>query len=407
MQIAPPSRSLAIIGAGPAGLIAAEHLATAGHRVTIYERMPSPARKFLLAGRGGLNLTHAEPLETFLTRYDPAAPALAGSLRACPPAALRDWARELGEDTFVGSSGRVFPKSFKATPVLRAWLRRLAALGVTIRYRHRWTGWDASGALSFTTPDGQHAERPDATLLALGGASWPRLGADGGWTTLLAEKGVGLTPLTASNCGCRIAWSEPFRTRHQGQPLKGARWSLGTASVRAEAVITARGLEGGAIYALSAPLRAALASGPATLTVDLKPDVSEAAIAARLAEGRSGESLSNLLRKKAGLGPVAISLLREAHGPHLPHAPPVLARMIKALPLTVSGLEGLERAISTAGGVAFASLDERFMLKALPGVFAAGEMLDWDAPTGGYLLTACFATGKAAAEGIKTYLNEA
>ena len=401
----PRRASVAIVGAGPAGLIAAEHLARAGHAVAVYDRMASPARKFLLAGRGGLNLTHSEPLERFLGRYSTGRPLVTPPLLAYPPEAVRAWAHDLGEDTFVGTSGRVFPKSFKATPLLRAWLRRLADLGVMLKTRHSWTGWSAEGALTFQTPDRQHTDNPDATLLALGGASWPRLGANGDWVAPLQARGIAITPLAASNCGAHIAWSEPFRSRHQGQPLKGCAFTLGGTVVRAEAVITARGLEGGAIYALSAALRTALAEGPATLRVDLKPDLAEATLAARLATARKGETLSNLLRKKAGLGPVALSLLREAGADPLPRTPPELARRIKSLPLDITGMDGLERAISTAGGIAFEAVDEGFMLKALPGVFVAGEMLDWDAPTGGYLLSACFATGAAAARGITDWLS--
>jgi uncharacterized flavoprotein (TIGR03862 family) len=395
-----PPPSIAIIGAGPAGLIAAEHLARAGCAVTVYERSPSPLRKFLLAGRGGLNLTHSEPLERFLPRYGDTPAPVADAIRAFPPEELRQWAVELGEETFVGSSGRVFPKSFKATPLARAWLRRLEGLGVALRARHLWTGWDTCGALTFETPEGTISIRPDATLLALGGASWPRLGSDGSWQPLLAARGITITPLEASNAGVLIQWSEPFRQRNAGAPLKACGFTVGGVTVRAEAVITSTGLEGGAVYALSPALRAALATGPATLTLDLKPDVPEAALAARIAAARPGESLSNLLRKAAGLPPVALGLLREATGGAIPREPSLLAAHLKALPLTVIAQAGLARAISTAGGVAFSEVDATLQLKAAPGVWVAGEMLDWDAPTGGYLLQASFATGRMAAAGM-------
>ena len=402
-----PETAIAIIGAGPAGLAAAERLAATGHVVTIFDRMPSPARKFLLAGRGGLNLTHAEPLDAFLRRYKPTHPRLVRALNAFPPESLRQWADGLGEETFVGTSGRVFPKSFKATPLARAWLRRLDVLGVRFAFRHRWTGWDRTGALTFTTPAGSVAIRPAATLLALGGASWPRLGSDGGWAAILEAQGVSVLPLQPSNVGIRIDWSETFRQRNAGAPLKSISFAIGETSTRAEAVVTETGLEGGAIYALSSSLRVALAAGPATLRLDLKPDMSAEALATRLAGQRKGETLSNMLRKAAGLPPVALGLLREAFGSALPRDSAGLAAALKSLPLTISGIRPLDRAISTAGGIAFDALDDAYMLAAIPGVFAAGEMLDWDAPTGGYLLQACFSTGIAAAEGIASFVKSA
>ncbi|SCW92700.1 NAD(P)/FAD-dependent oxidoreductase [Ancylobacter rudongensis] len=396
---------IAIIGAGPAGLMAAEVLARAGCAVTIYDRMPSPARKFLIAGRGGLNLTHSEDRAAFLARYGAAADWLAPILDAFPPARLREWVEGIGEPTFVGSSGRVFPRSFKASPLLRAWLARLDGLGVVLKSRHRWLGWTRDGALRLAGPEGEMEVAVDAVLLALGGASWPRLGSDGSWAELLWEQGVEIAPLRPANSGVRIDWSAPFRARFAGAPLKRIALSLGQARVRGEAMIDGAGLEGGAVYALSATLREAIArEGAVTLQLDLRPDVSEDALAARLAASRKGESMSNRLRKAAGLSPAAAGLLREA-GP-LPADPAVLAQLIKALPLTATGMAGLERAISTAGGVTRATVGDQLMLKARPGVFIAGEMLDWEAPTGGYLLQASFATGHAAACGMLARLGQ-
>jgi len=353
--------------------------------------MPSPARKFLLAGRGGLNLTHSEPLQPFLARYGE---ALAPAIASFPPAALIAWCEGLGQPVFTGSSGRVFPRAMKASPLLRAWLARLDGLGVTLLRQHRWTGWDASGALSFETPDGQALIHADAVLLALGGASWPRLGADGGWGGLLP----GVAPFRPSNMGVRIAWSTHFATRFQGVALKRIALRFGERGVRGEAMVTAEGLEGGAIYSLSGALRDAVAAeGAAILHVDLRPDLDGATLSARLGAGARGLSLSNRLRKQAGLSPVAIALVQEAlRGGSVAALPEI----IKALPLRVAGTQGLERAISSAGGLGFEQVDEHFMLKARPGVFIAGEMLDWEAPTGGYLLQACFSTGVAAARGV-------
>ena len=388
---------VAIIGGGPAGLFAAERLAKAGLKVDIFDRMPTLGRKFLMAGRGGLNLTHSENLETLLTRYGAGQPYLEAALRAFPPDALRDWAAGLGEETFAGSSGRVFPKSFKASPLLRAWLRRLGELGVAIHTRHDWSGWNAAGALQFDTSEGPVAITPaKATLLALGGASWPRLGADGGWTDILTTRGVAIAPLQPANNGVLIRWSDIFRDRFAGQPLKRAKVSAGGAERLGEAMVTRRGLEGGAVYALSASLRHAT-----ELTVDLKPDLTVDDITERLARGfRKGETLTSVLRKTLALSPVQTGLLREAVGKDLPRDPAALAKLVKSASLGLEGMAGLERAISTAGGIAFSALTDDFEIKALPGVFAAGEMLDWEAPTGGYLLQACFATGAAVADGI-------
>lgn len=402
-------RSVAIVGAGPAGLVAAERLATLGARVTVYERLAAPGRKLLMAGRGGLNLTHSEPLDTFLARYGDAAPALARALRAFPPAALLDWVHGLGIETFVGSSGRVFPRAMKASPLLRALLERLAGLGVALHHRHRFEGWTTTGDLLFSTPEGSRAEpAPSALLLALGGASWPRLGSDGRWVELLADHDVAITPLQPANAGVRIAWSQTFRTRCEGQPLKRIALSVGSDVRRGEAVVTRSGLEGGAIYALGPALRTALAAGaPVAIEVDLRPDLAAPELARRLARPRGKQSLATHLRKSAALSPVAVALLREDRRQPLPADPPALAERIKSVELAVDGLAGLERAISTAGGVRFDAVDEHLMLTRLPGVFVAGEMLDWDAPTGGYLLQATFATGVLAADGIRAWLTAA
>ncbi|MGN6573563.1 MAG: NAD(P)/FAD-dependent oxidoreductase [Pseudolabrys sp.] len=406
---ASPSRTAAVIGGGPAGLIAAEVLARAGVAVTIHDRMPSLGRKFLLAGRGGLNLTHSEPLEKFLTRYGAIDPLLKRAIEHFPPDALRAFAEALGQETFVGSSGRVFPKAMKASPLLRAWLRRLGDLGVRVALRHRWLGWNDDGALRFAHGDSEIAVASDVTILALGGASWPRLGSDAAWTKVLGARGVALTPLQPSNCGFTVAWSDAMR-RVEGAPLKRIALSFGERSVRGEAVVTRDGLEGGAVYALSGLLREAIThDGNATLQIDLRPDMDRAALAAKLAAPRGKQSLSNVLRKALKLPPVAAALLHEAttaHGTPLSSlSADALAALVKAVPMRLTGVQPIAGAISSAGGIRFDALDQRFMLKALPGVFAAGEMLDWEAPTGGYLLQACFATGVAAAEGALDWLK--
>lgn len=398
----PRIRKVAVVGAGPAGLMAAEQLAGAGLAVTVYDRMPSPARKLLMAGRGGLNLTHSEPFERFLTRYGVAAPDLAPALAAFPPDQLVAWCEGLGQPTFVGSSGRVFPRVMKASPLLRAWLRRLAGLGIAFRFRHRWSGWDAAGRLVFETPqDGATiAVAAEATVMALGGASWPRLGSDGTWVTAFDAAGIAVSPLTPANCGLAIAWSAPFR-RYEGEPLKRIAVAAEGIRARGEAVVTARGLEGGAIYAVSAVVRDALARhGTARIALDLRPDLAHSELVDRLSRSRGKQSTANFLRKAAGLSPVAIGLLREAGSGRLPAGAAELAAAIKGVELTVHGVAGLERAISTAGGVAFKALDAQLMLLDKPGVFVAGEMLDWEAPTGGYLLQATFATAVMAANGV-------
>ena len=399
-----------VVGAGPAGLIAADRLSAAGLAVTLTERMPSPARKLLMAGRGGLNLTHGEAMPAFLARYREAEAHLAPAIAAFDPAALRAWCAELGIETFIGSSGRVFPTAMKASPLVRALLARLATRGVRLHTRWSLSGLEhsvkapARWRLSFETPDGAREIEADAVLLALGGASWPRLGSDGGWVPMLERHGVTVTPLTPANAGVVIDWSDLLKQRFAGTPLKRIAVSAGGRRVAGEAVITARGLEGGAVYALSAELRAAFAAGgTADLLLDLRPDLDEAELAERLARPRGKQSLSNHLRKAAGLSPAAIALLSEA-GPRSSE-PPELARRIKGLALTATGFSGLERAISSAGGIAWGEIGADFGLSKLPGVHVAGEMIDWEAPTGGYLLQASFASGVKAADGIAAALT--
>jgi uncharacterized flavoprotein (TIGR03862 family) len=395
--------AVAVVGGGPAGLMAAEVLSRAGLAVTVVERMPSVGRKLLMAGRGGLNLTHAEDLAAFLERYGAARVRLEPAIRAFPPTALRAWAQGLGQATFVGTSGRVFPRALKASPLLRAWLGRLGKQGVRVLTRREWLGWDEAGRLLLRGPDGvAETLAADATVLALGGASWPRLGANGAWVPALERAGVAVAPLRPANCGFAVAWSTAFRDRFAGAPLKKIALAFAGISVPGEAVVTAYGIEGGVVYALAAALRDAIdREGRAVLTVDLRPDLGVEELTRRLAAVPRGQSLANALRKAAGLSPVAANLLREgAAGPALPREARELAALIKALPLLLTGTQPLARAISTAGGIELAEIDEHFMLRRRPGVFVAGEMLDWEAPTGGYLLQASFATAVAAAEGV-------
>ncbi|MXQ13002.1 NAD(P)/FAD-dependent oxidoreductase [Microvirga makkahensis] len=405
MSLPPTPSQAAVVGGGPAGLIAAETLARAGVGVTVYDRMPSVGRKFLMAGRGGLNLTHSEEFGQFVARYAEAAPALKSLIEAFRPEDLRSWCEGLGQETFVGSSGRVFPKAFKASPLLRAWLTRLEGLGVRFALRHTWQGWDEAEALVFAVPGGETVKaKPDATILALGGASWPRLGSDGAWTGILQSKSVTVTPLRPANMGFTLAWSDVMR-RFEGEPLKRIALTFEGAIVKGEAIVTAEGLEGGAVYALSSRLRNAIErQGSATLFLDLRPDLSLETLTKRLSGPRKGQSASTFLRKAAGLNPLGTALLREST-PHLPLEPEPLARLIKSVPLTLTGTKSLDRAISTAGGVPFGEVDGHLMLRRLPGVFVAGEMLDWEAPTGGYLLQAAFATGLAAARGALAALR--
>jgi uncharacterized flavoprotein (TIGR03862 family) len=386
----------------------AAEAACASADVTVYDRMPSVGRKFLMAGRGGLNLTYSEPLEPFLARYGDAAPRLRAAVEAFPPAAVRAWAEELGQPTFVGSSGRVFPRAMKASPLLRAWLRRLDGAGVRFALRHRWTGWDGK-RLTFEAPAGSVAIDADAVVLALGGASWPRLGSDGGWVAILTRAGVNVGPLVAANCGFVAGWSEHFRERFAGAPLKRVALSFGGRTVRGEAVVTASGLEGGGVYALSAPLRDAIAAaGEATLVISLRPDVTGAEIVLRLSAPRGKQSLATFLRKALKLSPAEIALLREAGSTNLSALDPAaMAHRVNAVLVRLTATAPIARAISSAGGVRLGELDERFMLRRLPGVFVAGEMLDWEAPTGGYLLQACFATGAAAGRGALGWLKAA
>jgi uncharacterized flavoprotein (TIGR03862 family) len=391
---------VAVIGGGPAGLMAAEVLSAAGWSVAVFERMPTLGRKFLMAGRGGLNLTHSEDFERFAARYGAAAERLRPMLDAFTPIDLVAWAEGLGQPTFVGSSGRVFPQALKASPLLRAWIARLEEQGVALNLRATWTGWNAARDLTFDTPDGPRAVRPRATILALGGASWARLGSDGAWASLLAARGAQVAPFRPANVGFTVRWTQVFRERFAGAPLKNIALNFEGRTSRGDALAAGYGLEGGAVYALSAALRDAIAArGAATLEIDLRPDLSQAQLTARLSRPRGGQSLSSWLRKAAHLSPVEIGLLREAHGVALPVAPDALAAAIKAAPLVLTGTQGLERAISSAGGLAFEALDG-LELRAAPGVFVAGEMLDWEAPTGGYLLQACFATGVAAARAV-------
>jgi uncharacterized flavoprotein (TIGR03862 family) len=399
-------RSAAIIGGGPAGLMAAETLARAGVEVTVYDQMPSVGRKFLMAGRGGLNLTHTDPQERFISRYGEAADWIAPMLDELGPSALIAWCEGLGQETFVGSSGRVFPKRFKASPLLRAWLSRLEALGVRIVTRARWAGWHADGALSIITPGGTLSPKPDITLLALGGASWPRLGSDGGWVPLLRDTGVEVADLKPANVGVLVNWSPHLSGRFHGEPLKRIAISHAGRNQRGEAVITRAGLEGGVVYALGASIRQALAaSGTTTLSLDLRADLTLEALAAKLAGPHNGASMATILRKRGGLSAAAAGLVREAGS--LPDDPAALARRIKQVPVTVTGLSAFERAISSAGGVSRNAVDECLMLIAKHGVFVAGEMLDWEAPTGGYLLQASFASGVVAATGALAWMDSA
>ena len=387
--------------------MAAEVLATAGLEVTVVDRAPSVGRKFLLAGRGGLNLTHTEPLPQFLGRYGAARPSLDAAIERFDPDDLRAWSAGLGQETFVGSSGRVFPAGFRATPLLRSWLARLAELGVQIVARTTWTGWTDDGALAFRhePTGGVRAETPDVTVLALGGASWPRTGSDGSWVELVAADGIDVTPLRPANCGFVVDWTVGFADRFGGVPLKNVAVTFGGATVRGEAMITSTGIEGGAVYGLAATVRDALdATGEAELSIDLQPDLDVARLTERISGRRAADSASTRLRRGAGLSPVAVALMFETAGGTLPAEPRELAERIKAVPLGVRSAQPIERAISSAGGISFDEVDERFMLLRRPGVFVAGEMLDWEATTGGYLLQAAFSTGVAAARGALDWM---
>jgi len=399
-------RTAAIIGGGPAGLMAAEVLALGGMQVDVYDAMPSVGRKFLRAGVGGLNLTHAEDHDSFLARYGPRRVEVGRWLADFGPEPLRTWAEGLGVETFIGTSGRIFPKEMKAAPLLRAWLRRLRQAGVRFHLRHRWQGWDGSGALRFDAVPTTALVRADATVLALGGGSWPRLGSDAAWVPWLQAQGIDIAPLKPANCGFEADWSGHFRSRFAGQPVKPVTaWLEDGTPRQGEFIVTAHGVEGGLIYAISAPLRDAIErQGRVTLHLDLAPNRDTPRLAQDLAKPRGSQSQSNHLRKQAGIDGVKAGLLREVLGKELP-GPAALAAAIKDLPLTLTSTRPLEEAISSAGGIAFSALDERLMLRKLPGVFCAGEMLDWEAPTGGYLLTACLASGHAAGEGALTWLR--
>ncbi len=395
-----------MIGGGPAGLMAAEVLARAGVVVTVFEHMPTVGRKLQVAGRGGLNLTHSEPLPMLLDRYGPARAALAPAIARFEPAALRAWSEALGEGTFVGSSGRVFPVGFRATALLRAWLRRLGELGVELRTRHTWVGWGDDGTLAFRYAEGARVTvKADACVLALGGASWPRTGSDGAWVATLEDVGVEVTSLRPANCGFVVAWSEVFRARFAGTPIKDVALHHDGAVARGDVMVTHGGVEGGPVYALAPRLRCTIdAGGPALLRLDVFPDAEEAEVLARLGRRRPKDSAATGLGR-AGLAPVAIALLREATGNQLPTDAIDLAALLKALPLQLTAPQPIGRAISTAGGVALDAIDGHFMLRGRAGTFVAGEMLDWEAPTGGYLLQAAFSTGVAAAEGVLAWLG--
>ncbi len=408
------SRRVAVIGGGPAGLMAAEVLAQGGVHVELFDAMPSVGRKLLLAGRGGLNLTHSEDLAPFLARYAESEAAITPWLREFDPHALRDWALSLGVSTFVGSSGRVFPSDMKAAPLLRAWLHRLRAVGVVFHTRHRWLGWADDGRLLLTGPAGGTLHQADACVLALGGASWPRLGSDGTWVPLLQARGVDIAPLKPANCGfdVRAGWSPYLAERFAGQPVKpvaatfvdvqGQPWR-----VQGEFVLTATGVEGSLIYAFAAPLREAiLRDGSASLHLDLLPDHSAEQVVAETKRPRGPRSLATHLKSRLGIQGLKLALLHEVSGAEALQDPLQLAMALKALPLTLDAPRPIAEAISTAGGVRFEAIDEHGMLRALPGVFCAGEMLDWEAPTGGYLLNACLASGRAAGRGALAYLQQ-
>lgn len=408
--------SIAIIGGGPAGLMAAEVLAAAGHTVTVFDAKPSVGRKFLLAGKGGLNLTHSEPFEPFVGRFGTRAAQIAPLLRGFDADALRTWAAGLGVQTFVGTSGRVFPTDLKAAPLLRAWLQRLRAAGVKFAMRHRWTGWADDGSLRFATPDGERLVTPRATLLALGGASWPQLGSDGAWAPWLAARGVDVAPLQPANCGFDVGptaahaagpgWSERFATEFAGQPVKPVALATdGFASRPGEFVITATGIEGSLVYAASSALREQIArTGTATLALDLLPQLTPERVLAEVKHPRGSRSLSSHLKSRLNLGALKLGLLHELLTREQMLDAATLAAALKSLPLTLHAPRPVAEAISTAGGVRFEALNDGLMLSALPGVFVAGEMLDWEAPTGGYLLTASLASGRAAAQGLVGWL---
>lgn len=403
--------SVAIIGGGPAGLMAAEVISRHGIQVDLYDAMPSVGRKFLMAGKSGLNLTHAEPLETFLSRYGARRAQLEPIINAFDPQALRAWANALGIETFVGSSNHVFPKEMKAAPLLRTWLHRLRAVGVRFHMRHQWVGFDANQQLRFMTPAGEKIVTAEATVLALGGGSWSRLGSTGAWVSVLSQAGIEIAPLQASNCGFDVIWSDHLRRRFAGEPVKSVTLTFtdsdGVAQHKqGDFVITHYGIEGSLVYAFAAAIRDVIAwKGRATVLLDLLPALTFERVLDKLSAPRGKRSLSEHLRRQLGLTGVKAALLHERVPKSVMEDVQQLATMIKALPIVCERPRPINEAISTAGGVAFIGLDEHLMLKNLPGVFCAGEMLDWEAPTGGYLLTACFASGYVAGQGVVKYLQ--
>ena len=406
--------TVAVIGGGPAGLMAAEVLSLGGVQVDLFDAMPSVGRKFLLAGVGGMNITHSELFDAFLLRYGARVTEIKPLLEAFPPAKLCDWIHGLGVETFVGSSGRVFPMDMKAAPLLRAWLHRLRERGVRFHVRHRWLGWDERDALRFAADGSEFSTKADAVVLALGGGSWAKLGSDGAWLSLLAQRGIGVASLQPSNCGFDVAggWSEHLRSRFAGQPLKtmALRFTdeAGTIQQRkGELMLSDSGIEGSVVYALSASLRDTIAArGPVAIELDLAPDKSLERIVLEVTHPRGSRSLSSHLQSRAGIKGAKMALLNELLSKAQLNDPLALAHAIKSLPLTLAAPRPLDEAISSAGGVRFDALDENLMLRDLPGVFCAGEMLDWEAPTGGYLLTACFASGRVAGQGALNYLTE-
>jgi len=403
---------IAIIGGGPAGLMAAEAALAGGARVTLYDAMASVGRKFLLAGKGGLNLTHSDPPDVFLARYGERMAKIAPWLSAFGPDALRAWAKELGVETFVGSSGRIFPADMKAAPLLRAWLRRLRQAGLAVQVRHRWCGWDDAGALCFETIQGSKSVEADAVILALGGGSWPKLGSDGAWVPLLAGRAVPIAPLEPANCGFDVGWTEHFRSKFAGHPVKTvgvvAKSPTGAVMRRmGEFVITETGVEGGIIYAVAPYLRDEIrATGRGTLRLDLAPDRELPRLIKDLSQPRGKRTMATHLQRRAHIEGVKSGLLRELVSKEDFADPTRLAAAIKSLPLTLAAPRPLEEAISTAGGVEFKALDKRLMVRGIPGLFCAGEMVDWEASTGGYLLTACFASGRTAGAGAVAWLKE-
>ncbi len=407
-----PLRSVAVIGGGPAGLMAAEVLSQGGVRVDVYDAMPTVGRKFLMAGKGGMNITHAEPAEKFLSRYGSRRAQLEPLLEQFGANELRAWVQGLGIATFVGSSGRVFPADMKAAPLLRAWLHRLREAGVKFHMRHRWCGWNEQGALRFSTAEGERAVQADAVVLALGGGSWARLGSDGTWVALLAQRGVDVAPLRPANCGFDVAWSEHFTSRFAGHPLKAVTVSFTDArgnvhSRQGDVMVTGSGIEGGVIYALSALLRDEIAArGSATIQLDLSPNKDMLRLIAEINHPRGSRSMSSHLQSRANIKGVQTGLLHEVVAKVDFAKPECLAVAIKSLPLRLVAARPLDEAISSAGGVIFEDLDEHLMLRTMPGVFCTGEMLDWEAPTGGYLLTACFASGRQAGLGALNYLKD-